>query len=393
MHTKFYLKNKFLILDDSLDIQKISTDVDQENEKKNVVDQIIIHYLRHNYSLVCLEDLMKLMNLNRESCDKFPIHKKQIMNLFREGRDMIEIIFFIKCKKCRGIVKINSENVEKVKCCDQILKKTETNFFVYMPLRKQITQSIQNNWSYIQKFDTTNENSDSYSDAHDGEILKDILKQYEDDDVNILSLCLNADGANQFNSNSLSVWPIQFTQNYLPPEIRFLTDNIIVSGLMYTEDKFDFREYLLPLIKELIEMKENNIELDIEGQEYVFKPIITHCVVDLPAKSKVQETIQYGGYKACTYCEIPGELVLLNDSDEEDKGQKENSNNQKKNKKGQQKKRKKKQNVKKVQQVRYVEGSHSYPLRNEKDTLKNMLLAFSCSDVVDGMKGKINSTL
>ncbi len=29
----------------------------------------------------------------------------------------------------------------------------------------------------------------------DGDILKDVLKQYEDDDLNILFLCLNVDGA------------------------------------------------------------------------------------------------------------------------------------------------------------------------------------------------------
>lgn len=328
-------------------------------------------------SLVCLEDFMELFNVNREMCDKLPTKKKQILKLFSQHRDLIEIFFFIKCNKCQKTLKIESTSSEQVKCCNQILKKTETNFFVYLPLKKQLSQSIERNWSYIKEFETSSNNTGSYSDAHDGEILKNVLKQYENEDLNILSLCMNVDGANRFKSSKFSLWPIQFTQNFLPPQIRFQTQNIIVAGLFYTDsaEKLKFRDYLLPLVYELNQLKKNNITLNIEGEDYKFKPVITHCCVDLPAKSKIQETKQFGGYDACTYCEIPGELVVIkNINGDNCKGKKKQNKTEKKPKKF----------------VRYVEGENEHPLRDETKTLEKMLIAssFSKKDDVDGIKGK-----
>lgn len=175
-----------------------------------------------------------------------------------------------------------------------------------IPIEKQIVQSIETNWTEISKFDTSDDkNSKSYSGAHDGEILRSILNQYKDSDINILSLCLNVDGANKFISNSLSVWPIQLKQNYLPPHIRFLPQNIILNGLYFykssDESDLNFHEYMLPLITEVRRLKNGPISMNIEDEDYKFKPVITHCSVDLPAKSKIQETKQYRGFDACTY--------------------------------------------------------------------------------------------
>lgn len=372
-----YIENNFQKhpIQESLHKLNVATDALQENQRStinNFVDRVIVLYLRHNLSLVCLEDLMGLLNFNRDLHDQLPTHKKQILKMFREGKDMIQVFYFIRCDKCRRIVEKNSEDMEKVMCCGVNLKKTETNFMVYMPLRKQIDQCIETNWKYIQNFDTTMQD-DSISDAHHGEILKAVLKKYESSDINVLSLCVNVDGANKYNSNNLSLWPVQFLQNYLPPKIRFLPDNILVSGLMYTEDKFDFREYMLPLINELKNLNDDKIVKSIEGEKYTFKPVVTSCAVDLPAKSKFQETIQFNGYDACTYCEHPGEQILV--TCKKSKKKKQSSS---------------KQEGKQIKCVRYTEGGHRYPLREEEETLKKMLVASSSnSKVVDGIKGEL----
>lgn len=344
-------------------------------ETNNIIDKIMIFYMRHNLTLVGLEDLMKLMNANREVCDSFPTQKKKILKMFRENKDMIEILYFIKCAKCGRVSKQNSEIMEQVQCCGVQLVKTETNFFVYMPLRKQIEQSVKKNWKYIKNFSTTNDNSDHISDAHDGNILREILNLYQNDDVNILSLCINVDGANKFNSNFVSLWPVQFIQNYLPPCIRFLPNNILVGGLLYTEGKFNFREFLLPIVNEFNDMKNENIILSIEEIDFFFKPIVTHCAVDLPAKSKFQETQQYNGYDACTYCYHPGEQVVISSKKKKTKKNKIISDSSDP-----------------IKCVRYPEGDISYSSRGEHDTLKKMLHAASSKESVDGIKGKVSET-
>lgn len=323
---------------------------------------------------------MDLYNEDREDCVKLPDKKKSILKLFYENRDLIRVVYMVKCDKCEKTTRIDSESTETVKCCETILKKTETNFFVYLPVEDQISRSVKNNWSHIKNFDSNSSNGDSYSDAHDGEVLKKIASQYKESHVNILSLCLNIDGANKYKSNTMSLWPIQLSQNYLPPEIRFQTDNIIVAGLYYGKVKMNCRNVMLPLVEELNQLNKHPIKLNIEENEYEFKPIITHCAVDLPAKSMVQEIKQFGGYFSCTFCKIRGEQVLI--------------------KKKPTKKNKSKNNqaiidddeIQANKFVRYVEGSETHELRDQAETLKQMLFASNSNKDLDGVKGNIVET-
>lgn len=372
----------------------------------DLVEKIMLLYLKHNLTLVCLEDVMKLINENLEDCKKFPTGKVQIMNMFREHRDLVDIFYFIKCTKCKKYSKAENKIAAKCSRCGNGIKFTETNYFVNLPVEQQIVKSIKENWSYIQNFAIDRDTEKTMiSDAYDGEILRKILEKYRDSDVNILSLTINVDGANKFRSNTKSVWPIQLVQNYLPPSIRFLPQNVIVNGLQYVSSKDDdtddlnFREFLLPLVNELNNLKTNIIQIEIDNENYSFKPIITHAAVDLPAKSKFAEMKQCGGYDrfgcfgyaiiklqiiknfivhSCTFCEIPGEQVEV-----------ENLVVKKRvNKKASKKPNSETALAKKPKTfVRYVQGD--YKIRDEVETLKKMLLASeSNGQSIDGVKGK-----
>lgn len=317
---------------------------------------------------------MDLCNEKREVCDKLPTKKQQIMKLFAENRDLLEIFYFVDCDKCNVVTKVRSEEANNVKCyrCQAVLKTKETNFFVSFPIAPQILKSLKENWNYISKFDTSGD-SMSYTDVHDGAILRTLLDFYRESDVNVLSLSLNIDGANKFKSNVLSVWPIQLIQNYLPPKIRFLPENIIISGLYYNNVKPDCQKYLEPLISELAQYKENNITTSINDEVFIFKPFITLAVVDLPAKSILQETKQFGSYYGCTYCENPGELVEVKKSNKKKKVTKNNETAAENSK-----------------FVRYLEGGKEYKLRDEVETLEKMLRVHSSANgnAIDGVKGK-----
>lgn len=372
-------------------IENLLQECDIHDGTNDIIEKIMLIYLKHNISLVCLEDIMKVFNECREDCNKFPTGKKQIMELFRKHRDLFDIVFFITCDKCRVDTKIDSNNKNAAKCirCGINLKTTETNFFISIPIENQIIQSVKENWSYISAFDTSDKNGEkSYTDAHDGKILKNLLKEYSDSNVNILSLCLNTDGANKHKSNVLSLWPIQLTQNYLPPNIRFLPNNLIVAGLYYNKTKPNCRQYFLPLINELKSLKERNISIDIENENYIFKPVITHSSFDLPAKSLIQESKQYGGYDGCSFCDIPGELIEIKKSNKTGKSIKKsmNAKNKKTNTKN---KRNIDEEEKSNKFVRYVERDEPYNLRDEAKTLETMLAVATSSNKipVDGIKG------
>ncbi len=391
-----------------------TTNVDRDT----LIDRIARLYVKHPMSLECLTDWTDVINTRLELCDQLPTGKVQLINLILEKQhDLVDIFFFVTCDKCCKSTKVPSDEMKGLKCsyCDQLLKKNETNFFVILPIEKQILQSLEDNWSEINKFWTDISESDSsdkifYTDAHDGAILRNVLNEYKESDVNILSLCLNVDGANKFKSNSYSVWPIQLVQNYMPPYMRFIPQNIIVNGLYYHKAKSDkplnFLEYLRPLIDELNALKRNPISMEVDGDHYQFKPVVTHCAIDLPAKSKLQETKQFGGYDACTYCEIRGEKILLQKPKSTVKPktnpQKTLSTNAKHKAKPKTNPPKKNTvttanepdteiNAEKKPKyaVRYVEGDCKYKLRDKIETLKKMLAAseFDGNKPIDGIKG------
>lgn len=134
---------------------------------------------------------------------------------------------------------------------------------------------------------------------------------------------------------------------------------------------------MLPLIQEINDLNSRILTIAIEGVEYKFKPIITHCGVDLPAKSLLQETKQHGSYDGCTYCYIPGETVTIdihNDSEEEIKQKIA-------------KKKKKSQVPKKY--VRYVDGNETYDLRDGRGMMETMLSLSQSKtgEASDGIKG------
>lgn len=346
------------------------------------MDDVISIYLKHPTSLECLSDWVKLLNRRLEDCEKLPPGKVQLMKLFRERYDIPEVFFFIKCDKCRKSTKVQSDQKQGLKCvCGGLLKTKETNFFVILPIEKQIAGSVKNNWIDICNFKTSGNDENSYADVHDGKLLYDILKEYEQSDINVLSLCLNVDGANKFKSNNYSVWPIQLLQNFLPPHIRFLPENIILNGLYYHKskenDQLSFHEYLRPLVEELNMLKEQPMSLEIEEQNYKFKPIITHCACDLPATCKLHEMKQFGGYNACSFCEILGERVaIINPKSKKKSGKKTSTGVD--------------ATAKPKYFVRYTEGEFPYKLRDEVDTLQKMLNASKHhgKEVIDGIKGK-----
>lgn len=357
-----------------------------DQDRKTFIDKVMQLYLKHNLTLTCLEDVMELLNYNREPCDKFPTSKKPIIRLFRDQRDLFDVFFIMKCenKKCNFSNKIDSTS-SKSKCgrCGLNLKPTESNFFVFIPIEQQIIKSVKDNWSYICKFDTSSKDDNAYSDVHDGKILKDLLEEYKDSDVNILSLTLNLDGANKFKSNVYSVWPLQLIQNYLPPRIRFLPDNIITCGLYYDMKKPNCLEYMLPLVNELDTLGEGKIAIDINGEDYIFKPAVTCCSVDLPAKSLIQQTKQFGGYDACTYCDIVGELVTVTKKPNNDKTCKNINKEQRSSPSSTSENKPKKF-------VRYTETDEPCKLRDIEEMLKTMLAVAESEydEAVNGVKGK-----
>lgn len=122
------------------------------------------------------------------------------------------------------------------------------NYFVYIPIEQQLRESIVRNWKGIMEYADARKHiefnaNQPISDIHDGKIFQELQKKYPD--TFNLSLVVNTDGVKLFDKTSWSLWPILIYQNFLPPKMRYTTENIILVGLIYIdkEKSLDLRRF------------------------------------------------------------------------------------------------------------------------------------------------------
>lgn len=262
-------------------------------------------YTRHNLSLKCLEDIANFGNSFPGSSVQIPTTKYTLIKAFT-AKSKYVAENYVQCDICAKYVKSAFGSSKSVcSTCNIALTPKETNFFVHIRITEQLKDIVQKYWNeicaYLQQCKAKKDTN--IRDIYDGELIKNMFKNSN----NILSLVLNTDGASVHKSNSFSLTPIQFYCNFLPPELRYRQSNVIVSLLHYssTKNKPDPLKVFVPLVEEMQVLQSRGFTMN----NYVFKVFITHCSLDLPAKSCVQGIKQYNGYNACTYCHHPGTAV------------------------------------------------------------------------------------
>lgn len=206
---------------------------------------------------------------------------------------------YIICAKCKFLT-------EDGFCpqCEFKTKKGKNNYFVYIPLKQQIEYFFRKYAKLIAEFLTFN-NSEEVSDFYNCDVYK---KTKEKINENILPFTLNIDGGKIFNSSKGSLWPMQLTQLYLPPQIRYLPENVIVIGLYCALDKPNLGAIIKPFAEEMSNLS-NGINVYYDKNVLQCLPLIMFCACDLQALSPLQNIISIAGYNGCPVCEHPGESI------------------------------------------------------------------------------------
>jgi hypothetical protein len=306
----FYLLKFVVILgnDGLLNICNISIDSCSSGLSAENVDEdlkkSVDFYVKHNLTLTCLRDSLELQNKSRSVYQIKKVLTTYMIYNFR---------YFILCYSCCEYSSFeNHSNTKKRQCqsCQGTLRLTDTKYFIHIPVKQQLTYIFKKYFDEIIKFKESilaNSDSNIIRDVYDGTVYKNIAKKFGNDCI-IMSLSLNTDGVQVFDVNKNSVWPLQLVMHFLPPHLRYRTENIIVTGLFYGRGGVDFLSYLKPVCEEFKEM-ENGFSVNVNNIEYNLVPTITHCVCDLPAKAKMQGFVQYNGKFGCGFCHQRGESV------------------------------------------------------------------------------------
>lgn len=203
------------------------TNVDKEHPSRiDLATKVLAHSLKFKQSYKCLEQTADLINSTPGSLVKIPntkykIKKHHPLSLMPQ--------FCIFCSQCKTYSMTSTANAECV-MCSQILKRADSKYFVFLPLVPQLRKVIHKNFDSILAYEQKmHENSDKIRDVHDGIIYQRAKAKYPNSII--LPLVGNTDGARIFNSTNKSIWPIQFYQCFLPPNVRYIPENIIVTAI------------------------------------------------------------------------------------------------------------------------------------------------------------------
>lgn len=315
-----------------------------DENNTGVVEKIMCVWLKYNLPIKAFDELVSIIR-DVPTTDN-ELSKSLNINFYQCLRKTLqpnEVVFYFNCEKCGGYQAVEFTSRESALCeqCDEVLK--DNQFFVYIGVRSQLMSSLKIYLTeiieYQQKIRARHLDSpDTYQDIWDGRILKATMAKYENDAL--LPLAVNTDGAAIYNSRSVSIWPIQICQNYLPPEFRFKNENLLLVGLHVGKKAPNMNVFFYPFFTEMTALEEEVVHMNQNRREYSFRFVLSHCVVDLQAKTKVQGIKPCNSLSACTYCLHPGASVP---------------------------------NVKKGSFIRYIHEDVTSPLRGHTDTIEAML--------------------
>lgn len=278
---------------------------ESNNVSKNPVTVAINKLLQfqadHYTSNRATIQMAKIQNEVPGSGIEIPLSKKQME---KRASQKFSFEYYVFCEKCKEVTK----HQEKCLQCDIITAKTRENFFIYIPVKQQLLLMLHKHLDTILPFLQKDRVEGMIGDLYDGKIYQKIKS--ENPDVTILSLTFNLDGASVSKSSNASIWPILLYQNYLPPSMRFMKENVLLAGVICTgKIKLDLSKLILPFIVEMNQLFNDQISLIRNGQIHHFLPLVMFCLCDLPARSDVQQIKYVSGYYACPVCIQKGTLV------------------------------------------------------------------------------------
>jgi hypothetical protein len=313
--TEDSILSKFHKYKQSKHFQQLNSPISSPTEPSSVFEVLflIFHFsMRHNLSKVATQDLIKMINciLGTEA---IPHSKYMFSQTFFSG---IKYTFHLFCNKCSSYLGPKMEQglpVACVTCSEESMATNESDikFFVSISMEDQLKIMLENPNNQKRLSENLKKRSGSPSgtvkDIYDGKSYKKLFSEGSLSSENNISVTFNIDGAPVFKSSKSSIWPIQFICNELPPEDRFEPNNVMLAGLWFGDKDPKMDIFLIPFIKEALELSENGFEWTKEsGVKVRSKVLVTNCSVDSVAKPLIQGVKQFNGYYGCGYCLHPG---------------------------------------------------------------------------------------
>ncbi|KAK7940369.1 hypothetical protein WMY93_003695 [Mugilogobius chulae] len=180
-------------------------------------------------------------------------------------------------------------------------RECRTGFFMYSSLRELLKETLE---SYGMKLIPKVINREQkICDIMEGKIYQELIKnkRLTDDDITLL---WNCDGA-PIGQNS--IWPLQFTINELPYQIR---KHVLVQALWCGTVAPDMAKFLRPFVDECCELERTPFRwVDSCGVTHFSRVFVLVCSSDAVARPLLRNSVQFNGEYGCDWCLHPGSMV------------------------------------------------------------------------------------
>lgn len=268
---------------------------------KEHTNRLVGHHLDFNGSYKSLESMSKIINQTPNASIQVPYTKYCIKKMMQP---LFKTETHIKCHRCSNYIPSFKSDTE-CESCNVHIKTSISDYFIYIPIKQQVENSIKDNFNEILTYHSKVMNSNKIDDIQNEECYINAQKKYAQ--YVVMPLIINTDGVKIHKSSTDSLWMIQAYQGYLPPSKRFLTNNIIIIAARFSKTKPSVHDFFYPLLHELSNInKECGITIKQNSEVKHFMPLIISACCDLPAKCDLQGITSYSGKYGCGYCLHPG---------------------------------------------------------------------------------------
>lgn len=298
-------------MNDSYDFDSNDNRRIHKNLKCTVNDLMAMIYsfhVRHNLTMVALEDLAELFNHVLEN-KVLPASKKTFINKFNSNQEFSQVIHFV-CDICNKYLGKQEDFPEKktVLCSNchknvNISTKYANNHFITLPVENQLLKILDFCIANGQMISTRTASNGLIDDVHSSELLQKLNRQISALNREYITITLSTDGACVFKSSkNKSLWPLQFLVNEIKKEYRFKRENIMLAALSCgkTPDMSIFMKFFIEEINSI--NAKGGLVVNINGETHKLLVIPTNVTTDSIAKCYVALKTQHNSHFGCPYC-------------------------------------------------------------------------------------------
>ena len=229
---------------------------------------------------------------------------------FKDLKNPLRYHYF--CPHCLGCVADKTSVECSYNFCRKSFRGVKLPYFLEIPVTEQIKSfflqrgffsSIQGRFKKVKHVKT-------YEDIYDGELYTNLfgnngpLSKPEN-----ISFGLNTDGAPVFKSSNVSIWPLMMTINELDLKQRMKSENMLLAGLWFGNQKPAMCTFLKPLVETMKEFGKGIECTSPERGTFTCHAFLISATADLPARALLCNSVQYNGSFGCWKCLQKGETA------------------------------------------------------------------------------------